>query len=239
MKIEKINDNQIRCTLYKEDLSKRNLKLSELAFGSGKAKDLFRDMMQQANEDFGFEINDRPLMVEAIPVSMESIILVITKVDDPSETEEHASKFFSPEAKAELLARLKEIDIDDEFEALLEEDDEDEDFKVVDKTAVSNEEDSLLYSIYTFDNLNELITVSKLVIPHFKGDSSVFKSPYNNRYYLSLCVDSEDESSMIKVCSILTEHGVRENPTYAKELFFIEHFKEIISENAIEKLAKI
>ena len=31
MKIEKINDNQIRCTLSKEDLADRNIKLSELA----------------------------------------------------------------------------------------------------------------------------------------------------------------------------------------------------------------
>ena len=49
MKIEKINENQIRCTLTKSDLEERHIRLSELAYGSAKAKDLFRDMMQQAN----------------------------------------------------------------------------------------------------------------------------------------------------------------------------------------------
>ena len=78
MKIEKINDNQIRCTLSKEDLADRNIKLSELAYGTGKTRELFQDMMQQANDDFGFEVNDIPLMVEAIPVSPETIVLVIT-----------------------------------------------------------------------------------------------------------------------------------------------------------------
>ena len=34
MKIEKINDNQIRCTLTRDDLAQRQLKLSELAYGS-------------------------------------------------------------------------------------------------------------------------------------------------------------------------------------------------------------
>ena len=38
MKIEKVNDNQIRCTLTKEDLADRQLKLSELAYGTEKAK---------------------------------------------------------------------------------------------------------------------------------------------------------------------------------------------------------
>ena len=40
MKIEKISDKQIRCTLTREDLASRELKLSELAYGSDKAKDL-------------------------------------------------------------------------------------------------------------------------------------------------------------------------------------------------------
>ena len=55
MKIEKISDNQIRCILTADDLAKRQLKLSELAYGSEKAKRLFRDMMQQAAFQYGFE----------------------------------------------------------------------------------------------------------------------------------------------------------------------------------------
>ena len=39
MKIEKVNDHQIRCTLTKEDLADREIKLSELAYGKDKAKD--------------------------------------------------------------------------------------------------------------------------------------------------------------------------------------------------------
>ena len=38
MKIERISDNQIRCTLNKEDLEGKETLLSELAFGSEKAK---------------------------------------------------------------------------------------------------------------------------------------------------------------------------------------------------------
>ncbi len=33
MKIEKINENQIRCTLTRADLEDRHLKISELAYG--------------------------------------------------------------------------------------------------------------------------------------------------------------------------------------------------------------
>ncbi len=93
MKIEKVNDHQIRCTLTKADLADRQLKLSELAYGTEKAKDLFRDMMQQANLKFGFEAEDIPLMIEAIPLSGDCIVLIITKVEDPEELDTRFSKF--------------------------------------------------------------------------------------------------------------------------------------------------
>lgn len=93
MKIEKINENQIRCTLTKADLEDRQIRLSELAYGTEKAKSLFRDMMQQANIEFGFEADNIPLMIEAIPISMDSIVLIITKVEDPDELDTRFSKF--------------------------------------------------------------------------------------------------------------------------------------------------
>lgn len=93
MHIEKINDHQIRCTLNQKDLSDRELRISELAYGSEKAKALFRDMMQQASYEFGFEAEDIPLMVEAIPMYPDSLVLVITKVDDPDELDTRFSRF--------------------------------------------------------------------------------------------------------------------------------------------------
>lgn len=93
MKIERINNNQIRCTLTGQDLADRHLQLSELAYGSDKAKRLFRDMMQQASCELGFEAEDIPLMIEAIPLSGGSIMLNITKVEYPEELDTRFSNF--------------------------------------------------------------------------------------------------------------------------------------------------
>ena len=109
MKIEKVNDHQIRCTLTKADLADRELKISELAYGTEKAKNLFRDMMQQASYEFGFDADDIPLMIEAIPLNSECIVLVITKVEDPEELDTRFSKF-APSATD---------DDDDEYEDTL------------------------------------------------------------------------------------------------------------------------
>ena len=93
MKIEKISDSQIRCTLTSDDLASRKIKLSELAYGTEKAKNLFQDMMQQTHYEFGFESDNSPLMIEAIPVAPDSIVLIITKVEDPEELDTRFSKF--------------------------------------------------------------------------------------------------------------------------------------------------
>ena len=93
MKLERLSENQIRCTLNKSDLVDRELMLNELAYGTDKAKELFRDMMEQASEELGFEVNDIPLMIEAIPVSPECLILIITKVEDPEELDTRFSRF--------------------------------------------------------------------------------------------------------------------------------------------------
>ena len=66
MKIEKISDNQIRCTLTKEDLASRQIRLTELVYGNEKTRALFQDMMQQAYYECGFEVTGSPLMIEAI-----------------------------------------------------------------------------------------------------------------------------------------------------------------------------
>lgn len=88
MKIEKLSETQIQVTLNHSDLTDRDLKISELAYGSKKAQALFKDMMARAYEDFGFETDNVPLMIEAVPLSADSIMIVVTKVEDPSQIEQ-------------------------------------------------------------------------------------------------------------------------------------------------------
>ena len=112
MKIEQVNKNQIRCTLTREDLEERKIKFSELTYGSEKANRLFRDMMQEAHFRFGFEPDDTPLMIEAVPMQSGMIVFVITKVEAPDELESHLAQF----ASAFSGSLVSEDDADTEFE---------------------------------------------------------------------------------------------------------------------------
>lgn len=125
MKLEKLSDTQIRCTLSKEDLTQRQLHLSELAYGSEKAKELFRDMMQQASIELGFEADNIPLMIEAIPISNDCLVLVVTKVEDPDELDTRFSRFSKINMDDSFDEDFSDID-DADFEEMDFLDDEDD-----------------------------------------------------------------------------------------------------------------
>lgn len=99
MRIEKVNDSQIRCYLSREDMESRQLHLKELAYGTEKARRLFHELMQEAYKRYGFEAENIPVMVEAVPLHDDSLVLIVTKVDNPEELDTRFSSF-APSVKA-------------------------------------------------------------------------------------------------------------------------------------------
>ena len=93
MRIEKINENQIRCYLSREEMKQRQIHLKELAYGTDKAKRLFHEMMQEAYARYGFSAENMPVMIEAVPLHDDSLVLTVTKVDNPEELDTRFSSF--------------------------------------------------------------------------------------------------------------------------------------------------
>ena len=249
MKIEKINENQIRCTLTKEDLANREIKLSELAYGTEKAKSLFRDMMQQASYEFGFEANDIPLMIEAIPLSSESIILIITKVEDPEELDTRFSKF-APSDQGEQMS-MEDMPIPAKMEGA---DDilglfgkiRESRKKMAEKTKSSEvlHEDAEeppfnLTRLYQFADLDTVIQVAQILQNHYCGDNSLYKDRTANNYHLIISKSDHSPEEFNKICNILSEYAEHRKFSVSMEAFYAEHMDRIISNCALQKLAQL
>lgn len=258
MKIEKINENQIRCTLTKEDLIDRKIRLSELAYGSEKAKSLFRDMMQQAADDFGFEANNIPLMIEAIPVSSDSIILIITKVEDPEELDTRFSRFTGEEDRSEADRTSSGL-----AEALTGADDildliqkihqarqlaakaaapETETEKASEDPLESPEASEEIFHLtrfYLFRDLETVIRASRVLSPSYAGPNALFKNPEDQNYYLLLKKADTDPGQFNKICNVLSEYALQVSYTPGMEEYFTEHMEVMIPKDAIQKLRSI
>lgn len=182
MKIEKLNDNQIRCTLTKDDLATRQIKLSELAYGTEKTKALFRDMMQQASVDFGFEADNIPLMIEAIPLPNECIVLIITKVEDPEELDARFAKFAPGEDNhfeefSELGNSLPEgaDNVLDIFRKLIERHLKEGSKEEKEEKAIALAQELDLTRLYFFPNLDSVISVAHVLESCYSGHNTLFQ----------------------------------------------------------------
>lgn len=85
MKIEKISDKKIKVTISLRDLEERNIEIESLNYNSPAAQELFWDMMEEADFQFGFNASDSQLCIEAIPNNDESFVITITKLENDDE----------------------------------------------------------------------------------------------------------------------------------------------------------
>ena len=157
MKIEKINDNQIKLTLTNADLTERNIKLEELIKPSDKSQELFRDIMEQAFNECGFKIDNAPLMVEATPTSVDGLMIIVTKIQDKD----------SQKDKVSLIAQSKE---QRRFKR-----------KTVDFSSEEKTSDDGI-AIYSFENLDDVINASIRLNNTYSGYNMLYK--YSEKFFL-------------------------------------------------------
>lgn len=223
MKIEKVNSNQIKCFLNKGDLLSRQIKVSELAYGTEKAQELFRDMMEQASTEFGFEVENVPLMIEAVPLSTDSIMLIITKVENPEELED---KFSSLPVSDSRKFKRKELSTKEESHTNIQEADELH-------TSVN------AFLVYRFSKFEDMCTVSERLIEYPIDKSSIYKNPSDGKFYLALSITSIERKHLKIMKGVLAEYS--DQVTNKKTIlgYYDEHFEPIIKDKAIEVLVSI
>lgn len=257
MKIEKINDKQIRCTLTGEDMATRQLKLSELAYGSEKAKSLFHDMMQQAKKEFGFDPDNSPIMVEAIPMAPDSLMLIISLVDDPEELDARFSHFSEAQKDDVPSAADKQFfgadDILDLFRKIsaagisaAEQKDEvaSEDASASKKEKASSEEEKApialnLLQLFHFSTLDGVIEAAKGVNLCYDEQNSLYKDSLTGDYLLVLHQNSCSPENFNRISNMLSEYSQVCRFNNSSEAFLKEHMDCIVKDNALQTLAQL
>ena len=245
MKIEKVNDNQIRCTLTKEDLISRELKISELAYGTEKAKNLFRDMMRQANFEFGFEAEDIPLMIEAIPLNAECIVLIITKVEDPEELDTRFSRFAPSVTEDDYSDDLEDFgdnaseDVLDLFRKMQTGGQDSEPGQESGTAQGTNSDQKIRTRIFQLNSLQLVMEVSSVIASHYRGLSTLYKDSAKDRYLLLMTQGDETREGFDRACNIVSEYGVLQRSMPASGTFLAEHCEILVRENAVQMLGTL
>ena len=233
MKFERLDENKIRCTLTKAELDEKHINLTELAYGTDKAKALFKDLMDQARDELGFEVDDMPLMIEAIPVKPDSLMLIITKVSNPDEMNSRFSKFagLNPNEIVENLMDGEQSAPETPEQTTVEDAWKEEASDINVKDAA--------YVVFAFDSIKDVISVAHIVTGYYKSDNSLYSNPHDNRLYLLMYRNHNTEDEMRRVGLKASEYGFYIKTIYSSREFFDEHFQLIIKDEALQRLAEI
>ncbi len=228
MKIERINENQIRCTLNQDDLSERQIDLNDLAYGSEKARRLFSELMQTAAAEVGFDSDGVPLMVEAIPLNADSIMLIVTRVEDPDELDTRFSRF-SPSMEeweeyddmADFLEGAGDLPSGD-----------------AQPEQMNLPPDPVSFRMFSFPGLDEAAEAAAAVEGSVQNHSVLYKDPADGTFTLCVHVSGQPDSFR-RICNTLAEYGTPHRSRPGALAYCEEHCEVVIASRALDKLARL
>jgi adapter protein MecA 1/2 len=231
MKFERMSDNQIRITLVSQDFQSYDVTVADLLTDrSGKAKEFFETLMNIAREDFDFEMDGSPLIVEAMQTGGD-LVLVVTKVDKDSE-------------QGPGQSFVKNIKDHFNIHSISEETrDEDEEMSEIQDIPLQNAEPEKKvlpsYGVCKFQDMESIIKVAKLVENYYDSDNTLYKNPEDSSYYLMYTRNRNTEDEFSIFINQLREFGDDTNISYAFRFYVDEHYKVIIKDEALQTLAEM
>lgn len=92
MKIEKLNENKLKITLSIDDLEERNINLHSFMYNTPESQDLFWELIQAAEKECGFNVDDSMIYVEASTSGGGNFTLLVTKTNEAAPVVEKISR---------------------------------------------------------------------------------------------------------------------------------------------------
>jgi adapter protein MecA 1/2 len=145
MKIERINENKIKVTISINDLEERNIDMNSINYNSPAAQELFWDMMEQAEVEFGFDVAESQLVIEPNSDSDDGFVITITKMDEEGDFESIQKYIKSRYRNTDIRVKKKSRKV---YSTLL---------------------------IYCFNNFDDLVALSQKIDKIYCGDSSLYE----------------------------------------------------------------
>jgi len=229
MKIEKINDNQIRFIFMPQDLADRNININDfVAHPPNGSHGLFQEITGILQSDYGFAPIGTPLMFEAT-MSNDSLCVTVTKMNpDAMGGFQNMLGGMMSQINPQMLAGhngFVQTHIPNAQQPQA---------NPKNKTTSQKSLPPRDYTLYSFDNLDILAMVASRIGSNFLGGSHVYKM--EGKYHLLLQITGMGDIMVKKLEGLLCEFGKRELSGPISHNKMLEHGEVIIAEDAVRKL---
>ena len=198
MRMEKINEHQVRCLISDQDLLQRKLTAGELRYGDPGTRALFKEVLREASRQYGFNKEEYPVMIEAVPVQ-EGLLIVLSAVENPEETDPHFVHFHEEEGEEASQ-------------------DGDAFFHMVPDSLPD-----VRQTVFHFEGIDEVVAFSRR-LGEYEGKSSLYRGSERHEFYMVLerpeNMKSEEFCVLVNQVAEYSE-GIVGDPIFAAKL--LEH----------------
>ncbi len=159
-------------------------------------------------------------MIEAVPLSQESIMIVVTKIEDPAQIDDR-------------LGALGERPTHRTFKSQ-----DDEDHTHTHKSALpkkTSKQAKNIVMIYSFSSLDDITSAGHRINPIYCGMNSVYKED-KSTYFLVLHPNFMHKTTQPQLEAVLDDFGSKHVSSSLGERYLMEHSTLLIKDKAIEVL---
>ncbi|UOY92146.1 adaptor protein MecA [Ectobacillus sp. JY-23] len=214
MEIERVNENTVKFYITYVDIEERGFSRDEIWQDRERSEQLFWEMMDEARDQDDF-FADGPLWIQ-VQALEKGIEVVVTR----AQLSKDGQKLELP-----LLDKIIDIPLDENLEALFDQQLEEEDFSYVSK-------EGILEFLVKFASFEDVIALShRMELVDVKNELYVF----DERYYLYVEFDEmlHDEEEMDTILSMILEYGEESAMTVHRVQ---EYGKQIVAEQALDTI---
>ena len=238
MKVERLNDNQIRFIFMQQDLADRNININDFVSRppSG-SHGLFQEITGLLQSEYGFATIGTPLMFEAT-MSNDSLWVTVTKMNpaDGMNGLQNMMGGIMSHLNPQMLAGNQGF-----VQAHIPNTPPNMPHQQGAPTGNQQHRRQKQkpppkkdYVLYSFDNFDIMAMVASRIGSNFNGDSHVYKM--EGRYYLLLKTTELDNIIVKKLESLLCDFGKKELSGPIAYNQMMERGEVIIAEDAVRKL---
>lgn len=231
MKIQRINDNVIKCIMSGEEMSIRGIDIQDIMEDHKKAEEFLRFVLTKAKNEVDFVTNGDVLNVQLSVLNDGGVSLMI------SDDHNMAIKAIAAQFKERLREFSKALDSAKKLEEVLDAGSDAYSKDKVIRYFISTPEDENEDVSYRFwsrlANLKECVEMAKALKDIKNAKSDLYK--YFDEYYF--CIELNMTKGKIAKCVFLMSEYADDVSAEEREFLMVrEHGNLVIKDNALEKL---
>ena len=239
MKVERINNNQIRFIFMAQDLAERGININDILTRSpNKTQGLFQEITTLLSEEYEFSSAGVPLMFEAT-MMRDTLSVLVTKMAQGDGAGFGAGGEINQGFAGMVNDVMAQISGQQHFQPYA-------DTNIYPPNPVKpppNQKNvrqvpppKIDYVSFAFPNIDDMATAAARIDDTYKGRSHVYKM--DGKYHLLLQNIGRDDYSTKKIEKLLHEFGQKQPLSPLSYSIMQEHGEVVIAENAIGSLKK-